>query len=210
MSSALSSPVLDVGTHQAPDDSGEQPFGAIILAGGSGSRLGGVDKSGLDVAGRTMLERVLAACASADETVVVGHPRPTSRPVSWALEDPPGGGPLAGLHAGLTALGAGAGTVVVLASDMPFVTDGDVNSLLTALDGYEAAMFFDGEGVRQPLAAAYEIEPLRRHIAAMGNVAHQAVRRVVAGMRTAAVPNASAARDCDTPLQLRAAQPELA
>jgi molybdopterin-guanine dinucleotide biosynthesis protein A len=74
---------------------------AIVLAGGRGARLGGVDKADLVVGGQTLLERALAATAGANRTVVVGPRRPTSRPVTWAREHPPGGGPVAALAAGL-------------------------------------------------------------------------------------------------------------
>jgi molybdopterin-guanine dinucleotide biosynthesis protein A len=79
-------------------------FDAVILAGGSGRRLGGVDKGALVVAGLPLLDRVLLASAAARRTVVVGEPRPTVRSVVWAREDPPGGGPLAGLAAGMAEL----------------------------------------------------------------------------------------------------------
>ena len=79
-------------------------FDVVVLAGGTGRRLGGVDKGGLVVGGAALLDRVLQASAAARHTVVVGEPRATGRVVHWAREDPPGGGPLAGLAAGLTAL----------------------------------------------------------------------------------------------------------
>ncbi|TFD43173.1 molybdenum cofactor guanylyltransferase, partial [Cryobacterium sp. TMT1-2-1] len=75
----------------------------IVLAGGSGSRLGGVDKAAVTIAGRTLLSRALDARALTARTVVVGPE--SSRPaagaaaakVLWALEDPPLGGPAAGV-----------------------------------------------------------------------------------------------------------------
>ncbi|WP_344565629.1 DUF6457 domain-containing protein [Streptomyces axinellae] len=78
----------------------------MVLAGGGASRLGGTDKPAVTVGGRPLLDRVLSACADASVTVVVGPRRPTCRPVAWAREDPPGGGPLTGLYAGLSRLGA--------------------------------------------------------------------------------------------------------
>ena len=66
---------------------------AVILTGGTGVRLGGVDKASIEIAGQTLLEHALTATAVADEVVVVGPQVPTSRPVTWTREDPPGGGP---------------------------------------------------------------------------------------------------------------------
>ncbi|MFB7936855.1 DUF6457 domain-containing protein [Streptomyces sp. NPDC056049] len=80
-------------------------YDAVVLAGGAARRLGGVDKPGLRVGGRALLDRVLAACAGARLTVVVGDPRPTVRPVRWTRERPAGTGPVAALAAGAAALG---------------------------------------------------------------------------------------------------------
>ncbi|MFF9149607.1 DUF6457 domain-containing protein [Streptomyces sp. NPDC014861] len=79
-------------------------YDAVVLAGGAARRLGGVDKPGVRVGGRALLDRVLAACAGARLTVVVGDPRPTVRPVHWTREQPAGTGPLAALAAGAAAL----------------------------------------------------------------------------------------------------------
>jgi molybdopterin-guanine dinucleotide biosynthesis protein A len=81
-------------------------YDALVLAGGAARRLGGTDKPALAVGGRMLLDRVLAACAAARTTVVVGPRRPTARPVLWTREEPAGGGPLPALAAGLAALDA--------------------------------------------------------------------------------------------------------
>ncbi|MCZ9338082.1 NTP transferase domain-containing protein, partial [Streptomyces sp. TRM76130] len=88
-------------------------------AGGAARRLGGADKPGVRVGGRALLDRVLSACAGASATVVVAGPRPTARPVVFAREDPPGGGPVAALAAGLAHTTAD--HVVVLSADLPFL-----------------------------------------------------------------------------------------
>lgn len=106
-------------------------YDAVVLAGGSARRLGGADKPGVRVGGRALLDRVLAACAGAGVTVVVAEPRPTARPVRWAREDPPGGGPLAALDAGLRHTTAP--YVVVLSADLPFLEEKTVRGLLDAL-----------------------------------------------------------------------------
>ncbi|MFG3347695.1 DUF6457 domain-containing protein [Streptomyces sp. NPDC048018] len=76
-------------------------YDAIVLAGGAARRLGGADKPGVRVGGRPLLDRVLAGCRDAGRTVVVAEPRATARPVEWTREEPPGGGPVAALAAGL-------------------------------------------------------------------------------------------------------------
>ncbi|MFI0964261.1 NTP transferase domain-containing protein [Streptomyces sp. NPDC021080] len=106
-------------------------YDAVVLAGGAARRLGGEDKPGVRVGGRTLLDRVLAACADAGRTVVVAGPRPTARPVEWAREDPPGGGPLAALDAGLRHTVAP--YVLVLSADLPFLEEKTVRRLLDTL-----------------------------------------------------------------------------
>ncbi len=50
-------------------------YDAIVLAGGSGRRLGGVDKADIRVGEQTLLDRALDAVAEATKRVVVGRPR---------------------------------------------------------------------------------------------------------------------------------------
>ncbi|MEV7425424.1 MULTISPECIES: NTP transferase domain-containing protein [unclassified Streptomyces] len=180
-------------------------YDAIVLAGGAAKRLGGVDKPGVRVGGRPLLDRVLAACAQAGSTVVVGGRRPTARPVRWAREDPPGGGPLAALDAGVRSLAAGTETVVVLSADLPFLEKPTVQRLIGTLDatGREAALLTDADGRDQPLVAAYRAEPLRREIALLateyGSLAGLPLRLLAAELdlvRVGSDPLASF--DCDT------------
>jgi molybdopterin-guanine dinucleotide biosynthesis protein A len=188
-------------------------FDAVILAGGGGRRLGGVDKASLVVAGVRLLDRVLLATAAARHTVVVGADRPAIRDVRWICEDPPGGGPLAGLAAGLAELVAQGDKeqlpVIVLATDLPWLRPADVDRLLAALaaaPAAEAAVFRDPEGRLQPLAGAYRITPIRAALAAEEPVHGKPVRLVLHALALVTVPDQGAAGDCDTPDQLAAAR----
>jgi molybdopterin-guanine dinucleotide biosynthesis protein A len=136
-------------------------WAAVILTGGTGSRLGGTDKATLRHAGRTLLEHALGAVAAADEVVVVGPEVATEAPVRFVREDPPGGGPLAGLAAGTAALADACDLVVVLAVDMPHVTAATVERLRAAASEVGAAWLADADGRRQ-LAGAIrpELVPL--------------------------------------------------
>ena len=69
--------------------------------GRAAARLGGQAKPQLEVGGRTMLAAVLEAVADADRRVVVGPPQPVPEGVVRVREQPPGGGPVAALRAGL-------------------------------------------------------------------------------------------------------------
>ncbi|MEU1227390.1 NTP transferase domain-containing protein [Streptomyces sp. NPDC005828] len=179
-------------------------YDAVVLAGGAARRLGGSDKPGVRIGGRTLLDRVLAACPDAARTVVVAAPRPTARPVRWTREDPPGGGPLAALGAGVRETGAD--VLLVLSADLPFLDGVTVRRLLDALDtapGAEAALLTDAEGRDQPLVAAYRRTPLLRELALIadrrGTLAGGPLRLLTGGLsltRVAAAPLASF--DCDT------------
>lgn len=191
----------------ATEPSGTTAFDALVVAGGGARRLGGADKPALTVGARTLLDRVLAACPDATTTVVVGPRRSTYRPVTWALESPRGGGPLAALDAGLTHVRAG--TVLVLSADLPFLRASTVRALLRAAAGSddEGAVAHDGRD--QPLLAAYRAEPLRRELALLhaehGTLAHLPLRLLLPGLRLHRMPTEDAV-DCDTWDDLAAAR----
>ncbi|KUO08848.1 molybdopterin-guanine dinucleotide biosynthesis protein [Streptomyces sp. DSM 15324] len=177
-------------------------YDAVVLAGGSARRLGGADKPGVRVGGRALLDRVLAACADARTTVVVAAPRPTARPVRWAREDPPGGGPLTALDAGLRRTTAD--EVLVLSADLPFLAAGTVRRLLAALRAGTAqgALLTDADGRDQPLVAVYRTAALRRALAPLGaspgGLTGLPLRRLTAGLDLTRVPDPVASFDCDT------------
>ncbi|QTD99748.1 NTP transferase domain-containing protein [Streptomyces cyanogenus] len=188
-------------TDNAPAGPAE-PYDAVVLAGGAARRLGGADKPAVRVGGRTLLDRVLAACADARTTVVVAAPRPTARPVRWAREEPPGGGPVAALEAGLR-LTAAAYTVV-LSADLPFLEESTLSRLLTVLrdTGADGVLLTDADGRDQPLVAAYRTAALRRELAALatahGGLTGLPLRRLTGALRLTRVPDPLASFDCDT------------
>lgn len=179
---------------------------AIVLAGGAAKRLGGIDKPAVSVGGRALLDRVLGACGDAARTVVVGGRRPTARPVRWAREEPPGGGPVAALDAGVRQVDAD--TVLVLSADLPFLTRQTTHRLLDVLAAdaaREGALLTDADGRDQPLVAAYRTEPLRREIALLateyGSLAGLPLRLLTSELdlaRVAADTDPLASFDCDT------------
>ncbi|MFG2214510.1 MULTISPECIES: NTP transferase domain-containing protein [unclassified Streptomyces] len=178
-------------------------YDAIVLAGGAAKRLGGADKPGIRVGGRALLDRVLAACADASMTVVVGGRRSTVRPVVWTHEEPRGGGPLAALDAGIRRTTAE--RVLVLSADLPFLGAETVATLLAAAGQgqRDGALCTDQEGRDQPLVAVYRAEPLRRELALLatehGGLSGLPLRLLTPELdlaRVAADPLASF--DCDT------------
>jgi molybdopterin-guanine dinucleotide biosynthesis protein A len=161
-------------------------FDAIVLCGGRGSRLGGVDKGAVEVGGDPLLARARAAVAGAGTTVVVGAEV--------------GGGPVHAVAAVLPRVGAA--VVVLLACDMPFVTAATVARLRDALAGAPEAdgvLLTDDAGHRQYLAGVYRTSALRESTRALGTTTDRSMRRLVEGLRLRPLPaQADEAMDCDT------------
>ena len=176
-------------------------YDAVVLAGGAGQRLGGVDKAAVDLGRQTLLDRALAAVAVARDVVVVGPDRLLPPGVLTTCEEPPGGGPVAAIEAGLALVSQP--LVFVLACDMPLVTQARVQRLIDVLAAMEStegdvALFVEGSR-RQPLAAAYRTDPLRAALAALRPTRGHAVRDLVALLTVVEIPaDPGSTADVDT------------
>lgn len=169
-------------------------WAAVVLAGGTAARLDGTDKAALVYDGRSLLEVALAAVAGAAQTIVVGDPVSTSRPVTFTREEPPRGGPLAGLRAGVIALDGPPGLVVVTAVDMPHLTRDTVNRLVAAAEGVDGSWLVDSGG-RWVLAGAVRTE----HVLAIREPHGLPMRSLVGSLRLHEVPaEGDEAADVDT------------
>jgi molybdopterin-guanine dinucleotide biosynthesis protein A len=201
-------------------------YAAVVLAGGTSRRWGGIDKTAADLAGRPVLAHVVQGLPADLPVVVVG---PAGHPfadladparVRWTREDPPGGGPVAGLAAGLAALRSAGfedgDDVVLLAGDLPDAGSA-VPRLLAALrepaaaEPVDVAVGVDPQGRRQPLLAAYRLAPLRAVLAADAArglpTGGRAMRELLGRLRVREVPvSAAEAFDLDTPADLDALQ----
>jgi len=134
-------------------------FDGIVLAGGEARRLGGIAKPEATVGGRRLLDVALDALSGAATAIVVGPTMPTPHDVTWTREDPPGGGPVAALAAGLALVEAP--TVVVLAADLPFISSAAIDALRLAKGDDPAAIAIDGTGRDQPLIGCFDTARLR-------------------------------------------------
>ena len=180
-------------------------YDAVVLAGGEGSRLGGVSKADVLVAGSPLLDHALSAVAGARRRIVVG-PGELARPgVPTTLEDPPFGGPVAGIDAGLAWLGAGGPPIVViLACDVPGAGPLVHRLLAAAADdpASDGAVAVDVDGHRQLLVGVYRRASLTAALAALrtdGGVHGMAVKRLVARLRLTEVADPDGlAADADT------------
>jgi molybdopterin-guanine dinucleotide biosynthesis protein A len=145
------------------------PFTAAILAGGQARRLGGADKCTLTVGGRTILDRQLALLRGlTPHVLLVGtHRQAPAHNVSVVPDGIPAAGALGGVYSAL--LAAPADPVLVVACDMPFVTEALVRRLVTTAGGEaDVVVPRDARG-RHPLCATWarRVAPhLRRRIEA--------------------------------------------
>jgi len=177
---------------------GPAELGGIVLTGGGAVRFQGADKASIELAGATLLEHALGALAEVPDVVVVGDEVATSRPVTFRREDPPGGGPAAGLLAGLAGFPRTPRLVVVLAVDMPLVTTGTVRRLILA-HGEDGALLVDDDGRLQYLCAIYRTEALLAAAPPLEEQHGLPMRRLVAVLGLAEVPAlAGEAQDVDT------------
>jgi molybdopterin-guanine dinucleotide biosynthesis protein A len=133
----------------------------VILAGGRARRMGGVVKPMLEVGGRTLVARTVDAArrAGCERIVVAGPPLDDSLGVQWVSEDPPFGGPVAGLAAALALVEAE--WTLVLPGDLahPERAVAELSAATRAADG---VCLVDEEGHRQWLTGIYRTEGLRR------------------------------------------------
>jgi molybdopterin-guanine dinucleotide biosynthesis protein A len=179
-------------------------FDAVVLAGGRSRRMGGGDKTRADVGGASLLDRVLEALAEARRVVVVGEERPVARAVEWALEQPPGGGPGAGLVAGLALVTAD--VVVVCAADLPFLTADAVRRLVRAVAD-AGAVAVDAGGREQWLCSAWRTDVLVGGAWAGAGGSVRGVMSTLPFTRVSFDADAVAPwLDCDTPEDLRRAR----
>lgn len=115
--------------------------GAVLLAAGEGSRMGGVPKCLLSLAGVPLINRHLIAMSGAgvDEVVVVtGHyhaqvePAVVSFPVTIVRNPDPGAGQQSSVRLGIEALGSKFDLVIVALADQPLVGNAELTELISA------------------------------------------------------------------------------
>jgi molybdopterin-guanine dinucleotide biosynthesis protein A len=174
-------------------------YAAVVLAGGAGRRFGGPVKPLTPVAGRPMLHRVLDAVADARPRVVVG-PATLPVPDGVHLVVEAGGGPVAGLAAGLSTVD-GPETVAVLGADLPLLTRGAVDRLRQALSTVDGAVFVDDDGRRQILCGVWRTGALRRALARIGEPAGARLTTLLDGLDIVEVRGDEDRPwyDCDSP-----------
>jgi molybdopterin-guanine dinucleotide biosynthesis protein A len=120
----------------------------VILAGGLGRRMGGVDKGLQPLHGRAMVEHVLARLAPQVDEIVINANQNLERYGAFGhrvVSDRVGGfaGPLAGLHAGLEAISEP--LAVTVPCDSPFLPADLVARLKSQLGANDLAVAKTGD-----------------------------------------------------------------
>jgi molybdopterin-guanine dinucleotide biosynthesis protein A len=147
-----------------PEDSPENRVGTVgaVLAGGAGRRIGG-DKAVVALEGRPLLQWAIDALwPVVDELAVVAKPD-TLLPqldanIALWLESDEGFHPLVGV---VHALRCAAGRpVVVIAADMPLLTEGVLRRLAAPAPAGRYGRVARADGRLQPLCARYEASAL--------------------------------------------------
>lgn len=187
-----------------------QEFEAIILAGGRGSRLGGLDKAALQLQGQTLAERAVEAVreAGARRITVVGPDSAQGSADRVLREEPPYAGPLAGIAAAIVHIEQP--WVLVLACDLQSpgaVVRALVQSWPTAAQG-DGVILVDQTDREQWLAGIYRTQALAESCRVLGeNVLNAPVRRVLSQLNLSRTPISNDdSRDIDTPEALAQAR----
>lgn len=176
--------------------------GVIVLAGGRGTRMGGVDKASITLAGERLIDRLLRQIPYRAPVAIVS-PYPLGMP--QVCESPLFGGPAAGIAAGHAALvSCSEPTTAVFAVDAP-----DSPRILPVL---EQALESSGadvavatlDGHLQPLCALWRTESLTRALKELGVPRNKSVMCLL-GLADSIVEveGPAAVRDIDTLDELR-------
>ncbi len=118
-----------------------EPVTPIVLAGGAGTRLGGVNKALVEVGGRRVIDRLLDALRplGAEIVIVNNDGSLAGLPGTRVVTDvEPGAGALMGLYSGLRVVRTPLATVT--ACDMPFVSTAVLRALIALAPAYDAVV----------------------------------------------------------------------
>jgi len=136
----------------------------VIVSGGQSTRFGEADKAVAELAGTPMIRRVADRLETVVDALVVNCREDQrgaigaamdgySLPVTFAIDEQPDLGPMAGIYTGLRA--AESEYAAVVACDMPFVDPAFLECLFERADGHDAALARLEDGWFQTTQAVY-------------------------------------------------------
>ena len=133
----------------------KRTYGALILAGGKGKRMGGQTKALLQLEQRTFLSRLEYALSDFEEKLISLQDDSWlgDSPFSPVLDQATDRGPIEGLRRALSTCRSDA--LLVVACDMPLFSEKLAKSLIQASDGFEAVICRDRTGKLHPLCGIY-------------------------------------------------------
>lgn len=184
--------------------------------------MGGGDKPLIEVGGRSLFARAVAAVSDAGcaPIVAVGPTLDERALVRWVREDPPFAGPVAGIAAAMAELGMPSSSpepewVLLLAGDLPRVRlvverlIDHVNAAIEASDACDAVVLTDGHP--QWLAGIYRTTALRAALDALdGDVTDASCRALLCGLEIVWLTDDDGiTADVDTPADLARFRAEL-
>lgn len=152
----------------------------IILAGGQGTRMGGVNKAAVQLNGRRLVDHLLDQLDDHAVIVVSPHPLPG---IITTSEQPPFGGPVAGIAAGIAELDPHSEFTAVLAVDAPHSAE-MLPVLQAAIDTSDVAVTVAADGWIQPLCAVWRTPSLIRALATLGEVRDRPVKALLRQVAT--------------------------
>lgn len=203
------------------------PYDALVLAGGRGTRLGGIEKGTLELAGKSLLAVSLEAVSRGREVVVLGRhedlaarrmdrsvrPAPAPRRFVSLPDDATFPGPAHAIFRALQYLqntGTPAPFTVVVACDMPAVAQG-LQRLTVAASrlertggGREGVIGVDSSGQEQLLLGVYRHRALYDSLAKLeverGTLVNAPLRPAIGSLDLVRVDIGRLSQDIDTPV----------
>ncbi|GAC78549.1 Molybdopterin-guanine dinucleotide biosynthesis protein A [Gordonia malaquae] len=170
---------------------------AIVLGGGRATRLDGADKASIVVDGARLVDHVFAAVADCPQVIAVG-PDTLVRPgVTVVREDPPFGGPVAGIAAAVQTVDCD--DVWLLACDLPRAVEIVRRLADEPIGDDDGVILVDATGRAQWLAGRYRTAALRSSLTRIGDAHGASMRQLVNGLNLRTVHDRTgAAADLDT------------
>jgi molybdopterin-guanine dinucleotide biosynthesis protein A len=163
---------------------------AIVLVGGEGRRVNGMEKYFFTYMGKTFIERLIDSLQPAvDEIVLVAKSEEHCERFSHLYgvrcvhDIRKGIGPIGGLHAGVNA--SRGDPLFVCACDMPCIDTRVVLALFDALGASDAAIPSWDNEMLEPLHAVYRKKPLQRYL---DNPSSLSLRSMVKSLNVVYVP----------------------
>jgi molybdopterin-guanine dinucleotide biosynthesis protein A len=131
------------------------PLTAVIMSGGRGRRLGGIDKPLITIGGQRLIDRTFQIVSHCCQEVLISSNNPQlyrEFPATTIPDLYPHHGALGGMYSCLRQ--ASFPYVLILAGDMPFISAAAIHYLWSRHEGYDVILPKSSDG-HQPLHAIY-------------------------------------------------------